>query len=100
MKNYSRAYNRWKAEYKFEKRISLWVSGNTSKLFLTKDKRLVQLSHEDLKKKVRDGECWTFLRWTSTPCSCSCCSYPKYNRTPKNKINKQAWDDMQDSMAT
>ena len=99
MKNYSRAYNRWKAECKFEKRIKLWIPANKCQYFFNKDYRLIQMSCEDLRNKIREGECYTFLRWTSTPCSCSSCSYPKYNRTPKNKISKQAWDDIQDNMA-
>lgn len=100
MKNYSRAYNRWKAKCKFEKRIRLWVPANGSQHFLTKDKRLIQVSCEDLRNEIRDGKYHTFLRWTSTPCSCGCCSYPKYNRITKGEINKQIWNDIQDNMAS
>jgi hypothetical protein len=100
MKNYSRAYNRWKAKCKFEKRIRLWIPSNQTQYFFNEDKRLVKMSCEDLRNKVRKGESYCFLRWTSTPCSCGSCAYLKYNRTPKSKINKQIWDDIQDDLAS
>ncbi len=99
MKNYKRAERRWKSECKFEKRINLWVPGNKTQLFIG-DNGFERLSSADLKNKIREGECWTFLKWTSTPCSCHMCSYPKYERTPKSKINKQIQDDIQDNLAS
>jgi len=99
MKNYKRAERRWKAKCKFEKRIRLWAPGNKSTLFIG-DNGFENISSADLKKKIREGKCWTFLRWTSTPCSCSMCSYPKYDRTPKDKINRQIWGEIQDYMVS
>ena len=97
MKNYKRAERRWKAKCKFEKRIKLWAPLNRSQNFISRDRRLYQLSGEELRDKIREGEYWKFLRWTSTPCSCSMCSYPKYERTPKGKINRQIWDEISDN---
>ena len=99
MKNYKRALRRWKSECKFEKRINIWVPANKSQIFIG-DNGFERISATDLKKKIRDGECWKFLRWTSTPCSCSSCAYLKYERTPKSKIDKKIWDDIQDDMAS
>jgi hypothetical protein len=95
MKNLKRAERRWKSKCKFEKRLNIWVPGNKTHLFVG-DNKYEYLKAEDLKNKIRKGECWTFLKWTSTPCSCSMCSYPKYERTPKHEINKQIWKDIQD----
>jgi hypothetical protein len=99
MKDYKRALRRWRSKCKFEKRINIWVPGSKSQLFIG-DNGFERMSSADLKKKIRDGECWTFLKWTSTPCSCSGCAYLKYERDPKGKINKKIWDDIQDDLAT
>jgi hypothetical protein len=99
MKESKRALRRWKSECKFEKRINIWVPGSKSQLFIG-DNGFECMSSADLKKKIRDGKFWTFLKWTSTPCSCSMCSYPKYKRTPKSKVSRQIWDDIQDDLAS
>lgn len=95
MKNLKRAERRWRSECKFEKRLKIWVPGNKSHVFIG-DNGFERLRAEDLKNKIREGKCWTFLKWTSTPCSCSMCSYPKHERTPKHVIMKQVWKDIQD----
>ncbi len=100
MKNYKRALRRWQEKVKLEKRIRIWAPANKSQYFFNKDKRLIQLSCEELRDKIRAGEYWNFLKWTSTPCSCNMCSYPKYERIPKYKINRQSWDDIQDDLAS
>ena len=98
MKSYSRAYNRWKADCKLEKRIRIWAPLNQSICFINKDKHIYELSGEELRNKIRSGEYWKFLRHTSTPCSCGGCAYLKYKREPKNKINKKIWNDIQDNL--
>ena len=100
MKNYKRAERRWKEKCKFEKRIRLWVPAGQSQYLMIKDSRLVEYSCEELRNKIRKGEYWNFLKWTSTPCSCGMCSYPKYERIPSFKINKDIWNDIQDDMTT
>lgn len=97
MKDYKRALRRWQAECKFEKRIKIWAPANQTMLFFT-DEGIKRLSSAEVRDKIKKGECWNFLKCTSTPCSCGGCSYLKYERTPKNKINKQIWDDIQDDM--
>lgn len=98
MKNYKRAQRaqrRWDAKCKFEKRIKLWVPANKTMLFIT-DEGFQRLSSAEVRNRIRKGECWNFLKWTSTPCSCSMCSYPKYERPLKSDIQKQIWKDIQD----
>lgn len=92
MKNLKRAERRWKEKCKFEKRLKIWVPANQHQYFGWERK-----TSAEIRDKVRKGEMWTFLKWTSTPCSCSMCSYPKYERTPKHVIDKQIWKDIQDS---
>lgn len=106
MKDYKRALRRWKSKCKFEKRLKMWVSGVEGRFAYPFTGKYddgfpdgVKLGGhyvEDLKNKARKGEFWNFLKWTSTPCSCSMCSYPKYERTSKHKIDKQIWEDIQD----
>lgn len=96
MKDYKRAERRWKSTCKFEKRINIWVHQG---MYLKTDNNdycgLGGHQLEDVKNEIRDGKFWTFLKETSTPCSCSMCSYPKYDREPKGKVNKKIWDDIQ-----
>jgi hypothetical protein len=51
-------------------------------------------SRVDVIKEALQGKCYTFLRTTSCPCNCSMCSYPKYERPSKGKLNKQIWDEI------
>ncbi len=81
MKNYSRAYNRHKKQVKFIKRINIWFSGSDK--FNDKD------YYKDLTLK---GKHFTFLRTTSRPCNCFMCTYKKYNRIPKHKVIKEAFE--------
>lgn len=95
MKNYKRALRRWKQKCKFEKRIRIWAPANQHQYF-----GYEEISSAEMRDKIRNGEQWNFLKWTSTPCSCGGCAYLKYERVPKFKINKQIWDDIQDDMAS
>lgn len=100
MKNYKRALRRWKEKCKFEKRIRIWAPTGHSQYFSDKEQGFVEMPCEEIRDKIRKGEMWNFLKWTSTPCSCGGCAYLKYERVPKFKINKQIWDDIQDDMAS
>lgn len=111
MKDYKRALRRWKSKCKYEKRLEMWArleSGSYPFVgkfdFEVNDnggyQKIKGNRVEDLKNKARTGEFWTFLKWTSTPCSCWMCAYKKYDRTPKYKIKKQTWDDIQDDLAS
>ncbi len=110
MKDYKRVLRRWKSKCKFEKRLDMWARLNSDYSFVGRfDYEVSDLGGyqkikghriEDLKNKARKGEFWNFLKWTSTPCSCSMCSYPKYKRTPKSKVSRQIWDDIQDDLAS
>lgn len=95
MKDYMRAKRRWNQECKFEKRIRLWVPSNKNNYFGHE-----QVSFAELRDKIRAGEQWNFLKWTSTPCSCGGCSHFKYVREPKNNVDTQIWKDIQDDMTS
>lgn len=92
MKDYKRAQRRHDQKCKFEKRIKLWVPINKNTFF-----RNEEVSSAELRDRIRAGEQWNFLKWTSTPCSCGGCTYLKYEREPKGKVNKKIWDDIQDN---
>ena len=72
MKNNKRAYRRFMKHVKFMKRVKIWFSGP---------------DHSNTKEYYKDltlkGKHFTFLKTTSTPCSCSSCAYYKYERTQK-----------------
>lgn len=88
MKNYKRAYRRYKKYVKFKKRLDVWIKPNTD-LFINKGV-LVYKRKVDIIKEALKGECYTFLRTTSRPCNCYMCStYEKYKRTPKSVIQKE-----------
>lgn len=88
MKESKRALRRYKKKVKFKKRLKIWLS-NWDNAERRKEE-----------KKALNGESWTFLRTTGRPCNCWSCTYEKYERTPKCKINKKIWDDIQDDLAT
>ena len=95
MKDYKRALRRWNQECKFEKRLRLWIPVNQYNYFGKEE-----VTYQELRDKVRAGEQWNFLKWTSTPCSCGGCAYLKYEREPKGKVNKKIWDDIQDDFGS
>lgn len=109
MKNYKRAQRRFDEKRILEKRLKVWVNqGDTFKFpyngdfkFFGGDYSIRIGGHyvEDVKNEVRAGKFWNFLKWTSTPCSCSMCSYPKYERPLRSKVQKDIWKDIQDDMA-
>ena len=75
MKNYSRAYNRHKKETKFKTRVKKWFASHWGN------------DAEEIEKALT-GKGYTFLKTTGRPCSCSMCSYLKYERMSKQKVNK------------
>lgn len=90
MKNYSRAFRRWKKEVNFKRRVNNWLKGTWS--YSASEK-------EEWKQRILSGKDCTFLRTTGNPCNCWMCSgYDKYERIPKFKINKNIWDDIQDNI--
>lgn len=91
MKNYKRALRRYKKKVKFKKRIKIWTQGTYN---YHPQKR------EEWIKEIERGESCTFLRTTARPCNCWMCTCDKYERTPKFKINKQIWNDIQDDLAS
>ena len=66
MKNYKRAKRRKDEWKKVRKRTSYW------------------------------GEYRHWMKDTSTPCSCSMCSYPKYERKPSQYIQKDINEQIED----
>lgn len=110
MKDYKRALRRWKSKCKFEKRLKIWVKQadyfkqpyNGDFNYVNCDNSIKIGGHhiEDVKNEIRAGKYWNFLKSTSRPCSCSMCSYLKYERIAKHKIDKQVWKDIEDDMAS
>lgn len=72
----NRAYRRHKKHVKFLKRLNKWNC------------RLNNKEKAQVIKESLDGESWTVLRTTGTPCSCYGCSYPKYERPSKSEVNQ------------
>jgi len=82
MKNMKRAERRYKKQTKFLKRIKVWTTGMY---------QFNPITLNELKKNILEGKSHTFLKTTSRPCNCYCCTYLKYNRTPKHKVMKEAF---------
>jgi hypothetical protein len=80
MKNYSRAYNRYKQETKFKKRVKKWFASHWKN-----DAKEIE--------RALTGSGYTFLRTTSRPCNCDICTYEKYKRIPKHKVIRDALKD-------
>ena len=79
MKNYKRAYRRYKQQVKFERRIEIYVCTWWAPIS----------SKEDFKQKIRKGDYGTFLRTTLNPCNCFCCSeVNKYKRYEQKKLDR------------
>lgn len=91
MKDYKRALRRWQRYVKFKKRIKTWTQKTWSHSLQKREEWI---------KEITEGKSSTFLRTTGSPCNCWMCQYDKYERIPKNKINKKIWEDFQDDMAS
>ncbi len=80
----TRAYRRHKARVKFKKRLKIWFSGWNSK------------TGKQERNRAIDGTGWTFLRSTSTPCSCDGCRYPIFQRPTQSEIKKEIQEQLED----
>jgi hypothetical protein len=82
MKNMKRSERRHQQWVVFKRRLKLWGvwydTDPTDYLYLPSGNR----------ESALKGETHCFLKDTSTPCSCYMCSYPKYERTPKQYIQR------------
>lgn len=93
MKNMKRALRRHQKHAKFLKRLKKWINpgatlylpGKTAGDFVYKTR--IQTIEEAL-----EGKCYTFLRTTGRPCNCEMCTYLKYERQPKHKALKEAFE--------
>lgn len=88
MKNYKRAYRRYKKYVKFKKRLNIWIKPGPGLYF---DKgELVYMQKVDVIKQAMKGECYNFLRTTARPCNCyDCSTYEKYKRPLKSIVKKE-----------
>jgi hypothetical protein len=80
MKNYSRAYNRYKQHTKFVRRVKNWFCKDG----IYKEKWI---------KETLEGKRQQFLRTTGRPCNCYGCTYKQYVRVPKHKVMKEAFEE-------
>lgn len=79
MKRGDRRHQQWVI---FKRRLKLWgvwYNGNTYDY---------PYSPEGNRESALNGESHNFLKDTSTPCSCWMCSYQKYERQPKQYIQR------------
>ena len=56
---------------------------------------------EELVQQIKEGKAWTWLRTTSTPCSCGCCSNYKYKwdrAKEKRESLKEAWKEIEEEL--
>jgi hypothetical protein len=89
MKNRKRVLRRYKSKCKLEKRIKIWVQQGSC--FVTDDGEFRNIGGhqiEIIKDLIRKEGYWSFLKWTSTPCSCSLCKGERYKRLSKSELNK------------
>ena len=91
MKNYKRAYRRFKQDIKFKQRIKKWTCRN--EVFVGPEGRC---SRRAFIEGILKGEYWTFLKNTGRPCSCLMCSSNKYKRKQKQYILIEAWKEIND----
>lgn len=80
MKNYKRAYRRYKQYVKFKRRLDNWFKGCRYPAY-----------KDEVYQQALKGQACTWLRTTGNPCNCSMCQYYKYERLPKQKIMKEVW---------
>lgn len=101
MKETKRAHRRWKKHVKFIKRLKTWIKPGMTRYFGRDEFGYpIEKQREDIIQEALKGTCYRFLRTTGNPCNCDGCTYLKYERPLKSKINRQIWDDIQDDLAT
>lgn len=89
MKNLKRSFRRYKSKCKLEKRINIWVKKGDN--FFLNEKMTFNIGGDNLiyiRNEIRKGNLWTFLKTSSTPCSCSLCRNKKYKRLSKSELKK------------
>ena len=89
MKNLKRSIRRFKSKSKLEKRINLWVRSGHH--FIFEDIELKDIGGHEIeivKNLIRKKGYFSFLKWTSKPCSCYICKKERYKRPSKSKVNK------------
>ena len=89
MKNKKRALRRHKSKCKLEKRLKIWVRQGMG--FHLEDQLLRNIGGHEIeivKNEIRYNGYWTFLKWTSNPCSCSMCQGEHYKRLTKSEFKK------------
>ena len=90
MKDYKRAYRRYKKHVKFVRRFKNWIKPGIKLYYDSEMHRVYDADREEIFQMALKGECYTWLRTTGNPCNCFCCSEDnKYVRTPKQYINKE-----------
>ena len=98
MKNYKRAYRRYKKQVKFLRRLKNWIKPGDTSYYDNKDHRIYEKSREEVLQAAINGECYTWLRTTGNPCNCFCCSeMNKYIRDKRQNINQDIWNQIQDN---
>ncbi len=89
MKNYKRAIRRAKGKAKFEKRLKLWIPPNKVERWIDLKTGIISFQNwQEAREDAQAGKSRTFLKWSSTPCSCSMCQPEKYKRPSKGKVKK------------
>lgn len=99
MKNYKRAYRRYKKHVKFISRLKKWIKPGVSIYFSPKDSPdcLTYRVRSEIISEALKGECYTFLRTTARPCNCyDCSTYEKYKRPLKSVIQKEIFKQISD----
>lgn len=87
MKNYKRAYRRYKQHIKFISRLKKWIKPGVTRYHNSNG--IEYRNRTEVIEMALQGECYTFLRTTSNPCNCEGCTYLKYKRPLKGTIQKE-----------
>lgn len=96
MEKRTRAYRRYKKEVKFKKRLKKLLPRRGMERYYGVNG---WCSYEEYVEQIKKSQNWTWLKTTSTPCSCDMCSYQKYRneRTKENRqAMKEAWKEIEE----
>lgn len=84
----TRDYRRYMKWVKFKKRVYKWTNSYDKSFYVD----------NNLREEIFKGEEYTFLRTTGRPCNCWMCTYEKYERPPKHIIQKEMWEEFNDTI--
>jgi len=101
MKDYKRAYRRYKQLINFKRRVKNWTKRNGVTCYWSpvETPHIVYQTREELRREIYAGQSHTFLKTTGNPCSCFICSeYNKYNRPKSQNIQKDIFIQIQDNV--